>query len=158
MEQEKVLTKEEVMEIGHCFDGDIVFYGGEYGQQVCRISEEGVEEPVTGVIFELYKSQKLNYYCYYDCGISNGQYVCFYENGNIKNISYMHKGTMHGKSLQYYEDGKKKSESSYKYGFCESFIEWDDKGILVKEQTEPTEFDKKMIEKYENYEEQKRKE
>ncbi|WFR59092.1 hypothetical protein QA584_08400 [Anaerocolumna sp. AGMB13025] len=155
MEQEIILTQKEVMETGLYFDGDIVYYGGEYGQQVCRISEDGVEEPVTGVVYELYKNRKLNYYCYYIRGISNGQYVCFYENGNVKSISYMYKGTKHGKSFQCYDDGKKKYEGSYKYGYCESFMEWDDRGILVKEQTEPTEFDKKMIKKYENYEQQK---
>ncbi|WP_018750273.1 toxin-antitoxin system YwqK family antitoxin [Paenibacillus sanguinis] len=157
MEQKNLLTQKEVMEIGLHFDGDHVYYGGEYGQQVCRISEDGVEEPVTGVVYELYKNLKLNYYCSYTQGISNGPYVCFYESGNVKSISHMHKGTKQGKSFQYDDHGKKKSESVYKYGFCESFMEWDDKGNLVKEQTEPTEFDRKMIEKYENYEQQKRK-
>lgn len=157
MDKEKILTQKEVIEKGFHFNGDNVCYGGEYGQQVCSISENGIEVPVTGIIYELNKNLSLNNYCYYIQGILNGQYVCFYENGNVKSISYMYKGVKHGKYLQYHEDGRKKSESSYKYGFCESFIEWNSNGKLVKEQTEPTEFDKIMIEKYEKHEQEKSK-
>lgn len=155
MEQDKILTPKEVLEIGTYFDGDIVCYGGEYGQQVCRVSERGIEEPITGVVYELYGNSNLNYYRYYVDGISNGHYVCLHENGNIKSVSNMYKGSRHGKFEQWYESGKKKSESIFKYGFCESLMEWDEDGILIKKQTEPAEFDKKMMEKYENYERNK---
>lgn len=156
MDKEKILSQKEVIEIGINFDGDNVYYGGDFGQQVCRNSEEGIEEPITGVVYELSKNSKLSYYCFYKQGLSDGQYICFYETGNVKSVNYMYKGVKHGKSFQYFEDGRKRSESTYKYGFCESLIEWDNNGLVISEKAEPSEFDKEMIEKYENYEQQKR--
>lgn len=152
MEQYKVLSQKEVIDKGAFFDGDIVCYGGEYGQQVCNTTEDGTQQPITGIVYELYNNSKLNYYCYYVDGISNGSYVCFYDDGTLKSISSMFKGTKHGKSIQWHEDGTKQSEGIYKYGFCQSLIEWDKNGKVVKEQIEPSEFDKKMIKKYEKYE------
>lgn len=152
MGQHKILEKKYVIENGIFFDGDIICFGGEYGQQVCRILSNGPEEPVTGLIYELYSNLNLSYYCYYVDGISNGQYVWFYENGNLKSITSMYKGTRHGVFTAWYEEGNKKAEGVYKYGFCERLAEWNCKGILIKEQLEPSESDKVMIKKYEKYE------
>jgi len=94
----------------------------------------------------------LNYYCYYVEGNKHGQYVCFYEGGEIKSIADMYSGGIHGSFTEWYEDGNKKSKGNYKYGFCEMMMKWNHEGILVKEQLEPKEFDKLMIEKYERHE------
>ena len=152
MEQYRVLVLKEVIEKGNYFDGDAVCYGGEYGQQVCYISKNGNEEPITGLLYELYKNSNLNYYCYYVEGNKHGQYVCFYESGEIKSIADMYNGAIHGSFTEWYEDGNKKSKGNYKYGFCEMMMKWNHEGILVKEQLEPKEFDKLIIEKYERHE------
>lgn len=151
MEQYKVLMQNEVIEKGMCFDGNIICHGGEFGQQVCRILSNGTEESVTGLVYELYSNSNLNYYCYYVDGISNGQYVCFYENGNLKSVTNMYKGARHGAFTEWYEDETLKTKGSYKYGFCEKLVEWNCEGVTIKEQLEPKEFDKVMIEKYERH-------
>lgn len=87
MKEHRIMVKKDVLEKGLLFDGDIICYGGEYGQQVCQILNNGTEEPVTGLIYELYSNSNINYYCYYIDGISSGQYVSFYENGKLKSVT-----------------------------------------------------------------------
>lgn len=149
MKEHRIMVKKDVLEKGLLFDGDIICYGGEYGQQVCQILNNGTEEPVTGLIYELYSNSNINYYCYYIDGISSGQYVSFYENGKLKSVTSMYRGTRHGDFTEWYKEGNKKVEGIYKYGFCEKITEWNLEGTLIKEQPEPSEFDKVMIEKYE---------
>jgi antitoxin component YwqK of YwqJK toxin-antitoxin module len=149
MEKCNLLTKDEVIKTGFCFDGDTVCYGGEYGQQVCKKSAYEREEPITGIVYELYDNQNLNYYCHYIDGIPNGENVTFYESGKLKSASQMYKGVKHGKTIEWYEDGAEKSITNSKYGFVVSFTKWNDEGEVSEKQVEPKEFDRKMIEKYE---------
>lgn len=155
MERLEILSKEEILEKGYNFDGDIICYSGEYDQQVCDSPTEEGGTPITGIVYELYENGNLNYYSYYVDGLLDGETVSFYEDGEIKSFNNMLKGTRHGKTIYWYENGDKKSESESKYGFDLYYKEWDKYGNLVKEEKEPSEFEKKMIEKYDMIEKKK---
>jgi len=151
MESTKIRPKSEVLNKGIEFDGEIICYAGEYGQQVCDSSKENA--PVTGIIYELFPNGNLNYYCGYTEGIQNGECIEFYVNGAIKMISSMRMGVVHGSQVSWYENGKHKSESIMKYGFLVSCKEWDESGNLTRELNEPGEFERKMIEQYDKLDE-----
>ncbi|MCL1948395.1 MAG: hypothetical protein FWF59_01495 [Turicibacter sp.] len=145
------LYLEEVIKNGTLFDGETICFAGEYGDQVCDASNEYT--PVTGMLYEFYENEverKLNYYCDYKNGYSNGTRVSFYKNGNIKEICNMRKGVAHGEVTNWCESGKIKSKANYKYGIKINYKEWDIEGKLVVEITEPTEVGKKLIQKYDN--------
>ena len=149
---DEILSKEEAISCGYEFDGEIVCYSGEYGQQVCN-SSSGSDVPITGIVYELYPNGNINYYCMYANGIKNGDFISFYEDGSLMRRCTMYKGTRHGKTICWYRNGNKKAESESKYSFDLYYQEWDEDGNLIKNIMEPTELGKKMIARYDEAEE-----
>lgn len=152
MEELKILTKDEVLARGLEFDGEIIQYSGEYGEQVCDTSLENKELPITGILYEMHSNGNLNYYSYYVNGFPDGETVYFYEDGSLKSYESLLNSVSHGKTVCWYENGSVKSKSTSKYGITTSLLEWDENGNLVKEEYSPSEFGKRMIEKYESME------
>lgn len=150
MKDVKILSAHEVIEKGIEFDGDVVCFSGMYGQHVYNRPMELGGEPVTGLVYEKYKNGCLAYYCYYENGISNGEYVEFYESGKIKKFREMLKGTIHGECMEWYVDGSVKSKEYFKYGISVYMEEWDESGDLFNKRTEPLESHKALLKKYES--------
>ena len=142
------LSKEEIISRGYEFDGDRICYSGEYGQQVCDVSS-GLDVPITGMLYEFYANGNINYYCMYENGIPNGENISFYEDGSLMEQCMMYKGVQHGKMISWFNNGAKKAESESKYGFNLYYKEWNENGDLIKNISEPTDFGKRMIAKYE---------
>ena len=138
----KVLTKEYVLNNGVDFEG----LWNEYcSDRILDKPENEGGKPFTGLAYELYKNNELNYYCFYKEGFEHGDYVEFYENGNIQSVQYMKYGSIVGKEETWFKSGMLKSVAEYESGVCLNLKEWNEKGVLIKEKLEPTEDDLKMI-------------
>ena len=59
-------------------------------------------------------------------------------------MQYMQRGRTFGIEKNWYNNGILKSEGRYEYGVCLTLKEWDEKGNLIKEKSEPTEDDIKI--------------
>ena len=144
-----ILSEDEVLKNGIEFDGDVVCYSGIYGQQVYNRPMEEGGEPVTGLIYEKYRNGHLNYYCFLENGIKNGEYVGFYDSTKIKKFCVMKKGQVFGERIEWYENGSIKSTEHCKYGIVISCEKWDENGNLIYKQTEPSDSHKDLLAKYE---------
>ena len=80
MTEDKILTKEEVLRDGVCFE-DELDWGGEYYEQIVCENESGEEVPYTGLAYDLYPDGQLEFYGYIDNGYRHGLAVYFYSNG-----------------------------------------------------------------------------
>lgn len=147
----KILSIYEVLERGIEFSGDVC-YSGEWGQQVYNRPIEDGGSPITGLVFEKRSNCGLVYYCYYKNGIPDGPSVMFYKSGEPKSYDDMVKGVRHGKSIHWYENGNVKSVAECKYGVEISFKKMDENGQVIEEKNKLTEFERALIEKYENVE------
>ena len=130
-----ILSEEEVLRYGALFDGEHVHWGGLYGQQVCVWTEDGSEQPITGLIYEI-RGKHLDYYGYYENGIPNGIQVDFYENGKAKRSKNMSNGILHGSVTCWDTRGRIRFVAEFQYGSVVSFTEWNDNGDLICEQQE----------------------
>ena len=148
MENQYIMSTEDVLSSGVLFDGDEIHWGGEYGQQVCRYTKNGLEEPVTGLLYEV-RNGNIDYYCFYKNGVPNGPNVVFYENGKVKKYSEMVKGVLHGKVIHWNAYDRVCFAANYRFGIVISFSEWDDEGVLINEQLEPTAENKRRLEQHE---------
>lgn len=138
----KVLDKEYVLAHGVDFEE----LSGEYcSDRILDKPEDEGGKPFTGLAYELYNNNELAYYCFYKDGFDHGDFVEFYENGNIESVQYMEYGRISGKEETWFESGKLKSVGEYAYGICLSLKEWSEEGFLIEEKLEPTEDDLKMI-------------
>jgi len=153
LDELKILSKDEVQSIGKEFDGDSICYSLEFEGRTCEVLEDGSEKPLTGMIYELSSNGNLVFYCTYKDGLKDGDEVEFYESGNLLSFNQMHKGVVHGKSFCWHDNGKKKSDMISKYGYRLSIKEWDENGILVKEDNETSEIGSMMIKKYDEIDE-----
>lgn len=140
--ENNILTKEYVLDNGVNLE--------ELWNEYCsdRILDKPEDEggkPFTGLVYELYSNNEIDYYCFYKDGFEHGDYVEFYENRNIKSIQYMEYGTIVGKEETWFESGSLKSVAEYKYGVCLRLKEWNEEGNLIKEKLEPTENDLNII-------------
>jgi antitoxin component YwqK of YwqJK toxin-antitoxin module len=101
----------------------------------------------------MFKNGNLQYYCRYKDGYSDGENVTFYENGSKKSSGMMYRDVRHGITTYWYENGMRKSEISYKYSIVISTINWDDDGkLLEQKKKELTDFERKLIERYDSLE------
>ncbi len=151
-----ILSFEEVLANGIEFEDDVCF-SGPYGQEVYDKPMEEGGQPITGILYELYENGNPIYYSYYKDGISEGEYVTFYENGQIESYQVMHQGCVHGTSTSWFENGEIKSIAEAKYGFKLTYKEWDMYGNLLSEKLGPDDFEKTMIEKYDSWAAESRK-
>lgn len=143
-----ILSQDEVLKKGIEFAGDVC-YSGEYGQQVYNSPIEEGGEPITGFVYEKYGNGNINYYCYYENGIQNGECVDFYETGQLKRHCIMKKGQIFGKNSIWYENGNIKLIEYCKYGIVTSYEKFDEEGNVIDSKTEPNHVEKSLLEKYE---------
>ena len=94
-----IKTKDEILKEGIEFSGDVCF-SGEYGQQVYDKEMEDGGHPITGLVYEKDEIGNILYYAFYDDGVQNGDYVSFYESGEIKEMHVMRNGAKWGESVQ----------------------------------------------------------
>ena len=91
--------------------------------------------------------------CYYNNGNRCGIYIERYESGNISKIChYDENGKLTGKCTTYYENGKKKTECTYKNNILVGkYREWHENDKIAKKcYYENGALDGKYIEKYDN--------
>ena len=110
--EDKILTKEEVLQNGVCFEEELD-WGGWYCEQIVSENESGEEVPYTGLAYDLYPDGKLEYYGYIKDGFRHGMSVWFYPNGNIESINPQDCGAADGIQKKYYENGALKSQAYY---------------------------------------------
>lgn len=130
-----VLSKEYVKEHGVPYDDD-VFYQDDYhiGALYDRLPELG-GTPFTGLLYELY-NDKLIYYQFFTDGYGDGEFVRFYETGNVASYCIMKKDSFLSTSYCWYKNGKLKSfsEVDEKRNYINS-IKYDEDGsvtLLIK--------------------------
>jgi antitoxin component YwqK of YwqJK toxin-antitoxin module len=125
----EVLSKEYIVEHGTYFDGDIICWSGEFGDQIC--SNKGV--PFTGLLYELYQNSSLAYYSFYENGVKNGIFLEFYPSGKPKSYGVFNRGLLVGRSYEWYENGMlKKLKDHYKSDYHYMFIEYDENGNITR--------------------------
>ncbi|MFQ9598031.1 MAG: toxin-antitoxin system YwqK family antitoxin [Streptococcus sp.] len=110
MTEDKILTKEEVLRDGVCFE-DELDWGGEFYEQIVCENELGEEVPYTGLAYDLYSDGQLEFYGYIDNGYRHGLAVYFYSNGKIKSINNQDRGSAEGIQKEYFENGDIESVS-----------------------------------------------
>ncbi len=130
-----VLSLEYVKEHGVPYDDD-VFYQDDYhiGALYDRLPELG-GTPFTGRLYELY-NDKLIYYQFFTDGYGDGEFVRFYETGNVASYCIMKKDSFLSTSYCWYKNGKLKSfsEVDEKRNYINS-IKYDEDGsvtLLIK--------------------------
>jgi antitoxin component YwqK of YwqJK toxin-antitoxin module len=148
MENTKILSKQEILEQGIEFKGDVC-YSGEYGQQLFNLPMEEGGESINGLVYEKYSNGNINYYSYYENGIKEGEYVTFYESGKIKSYCIMQLGQILGRHIVWYQNEKIKLYEECKYGIVISAKKFNEEGKLVSEKIEPNTFEKDLLAKYE---------
>ena len=148
MKNVEIISKTDVLNNGVLFDGDLVDYESITACLLCD-SSSGNQIPITGLVYELYSNGNLDYYCNYENGLKNGDYVMFFEDGKIKSFVTMYQGVSHGTEIHWHRNGNMKSESITKYGYDMAKRVWNESGELIAETTEPNDLAKAMIEKYE---------
>ncbi len=80
------------------------------------------EEPLTGgtgSINAFYPNGKPSMEVHYLEGVLHGKYVEYFENGNIEDDTQMYYGDNHGLAKYYYENGQMKSFYTYIHGFLQ---------------------------------------
>lgn len=140
------LSLDEVISVGTEFTGEVC-YSGEYGQQVYTKDVEEGGMPLEGILYEKYSNGLLNYYSFYRDGIPNGQRVRFFESGKIKSHCIMDAGTIDGEYIEWYENGNIKLKKYCKYGLVLQMQEFDESGNLLKEKKELSTGEKRIFEK-----------
>lgn len=147
--ESNILTKEYVLNNGIDFDDDDILEQEYLSDRILDNSKEGEGKPFTGLTYEVYPNGNLIYYCYYKNGFKDGDFIEFYNDGKIKSIQHMKRGTISGIESIWYHNGVLKSETKYEYGVCLTFKEWDEEGTLIDEKLEPTDDDIKRRNKRE---------
>ena len=142
----KYLSMDEVISAGTEFTGDVC-YSGEYGQQVYTKDIEDGGRPIEGILYERYPNGLLNYYSFYSDGVPNGQSVSFFESGKVKSHCIMDTGTIDGEYIEWYENGNIKLKKDCKYGLVLKMQEFDEAGNLVKEKKKLNDGEKRIFEK-----------
>lgn len=110
--------------------------------------EEG-GHPINGLVYEIFANGMVNYYCYYENGIQNGEYANFYKTGKVKRYCSMKSGQISGNNTTWYESGKIKLIEFCKYGIVISFEKYKENKVLIDSKTEPSNIEKKLLAKYE---------
>lgn len=147
MMEDKILTKEEVLQNGVCFE-EVLDWGGWYCEQIVSENESGEEIPFTGLAYDLYPDGKLEYYGYIKDGFRHGMNVLFYPNGNIESINPQDCGAADGLQKKYYENGALKSQEYCVLGARVTYIEYDEAGHITNEKLEPTDEDFERAKKW----------
>ena len=147
MTEDKILTKEEVLRGGVCFEDELDWGGECYEQIVCE-NELGEEVPYTGLAYDLYPDGQLEFYGYIDNGYRHGLAVYFYSSGKIKSINNQDRGSAEGIQKEYFENGDIESVSYCIAGEELLYKKYDETGKVIEEKTEPTEDDFKRAKKW----------
>ncbi|WP_314067526.1 hypothetical protein [uncultured Vagococcus sp.] len=145
--QNSILSKSYVLQNGVNFEKCLT-YGGLHGLSIVRYGENGEEIEFTGLAYEVYGNGNIESYMFVSEGIKQGEVVDFYPNGDVKSISNLDNGAAQGKQYSYYENGQLEVEEERIAGFLMTYTKYDEKGTIIDEKKEPTEFDLLMAKKF----------
>lgn len=88
-------------------------------------------KPYTGVAYELDGDGELRSELTFFCGLPEGRWCDYYENGNLCGEDFYKLGLSHGQNREWHPDGTLKKEKWFEYGICTSAKEWDADGNLI---------------------------
>ena len=105
-------------------------------QEICHKLESQTDyyindEPITGIIYDLYENTQLKYEHTYVNAVLDGTYQTFYINGQLKEKGEYKKGKKVGLWNIFHNSGQKKKEVLYLYGIISTYQVWDDEGNLI---------------------------
>lgn len=107
-------------------------YGEYCSDRILDAQEDMGGKPFSGLTYELYGNGNLMYYCFYKDRFEDGEYIEFYENGNLENKQNMSLGRITGREEIWFQNGELKSVDEYELGICLNLKEWDIDGNLIK--------------------------
>jgi antitoxin component YwqK of YwqJK toxin-antitoxin module len=90
-------------------------------------------KPYTGHAFELDDDGKLRSELTFFCGLPDGRWCDYYQNGNLSGEDYYKLGQSHGQNREWFPDGALKSEKVFEYGICTIEKQWDADGNLIED-------------------------
>lgn len=135
--KEIVLSKEFILKNGIDFDRSLC-YGGQYGEFIVKLDEDGNEIPYTGITYILFPDGNIDMYMHVKDGIKEGELVEFYPNGNVKRILSMMNNTSEGRRIGFYEDGSFEYEEERLNGFLMTYTRYDKQGNIIDQKLKPT--------------------
>ena len=112
--------------------------------------KNGNETPFTGIVYDFYRdSNVIVVYMFVKDGVRNGQYVEFYPNSKVKRILEMRDNVTFGECFEFYETGEIMRIEERIAGFLMTFRQYDKDGNIIKEKNELSDFDKRILAKFE---------
>jgi len=121
----------------HAIDETYLDHDSEYGSLcVLRDPDTGEETAFTGLTYLSYDGINLDGYTLYVNGIAQGQYVCFYGSGQLKEVGHMCFGP-DGTRYEFFESGALKSVRFYGSGICLAGRVYDENGSISSQWAEP---------------------
>jgi antitoxin component YwqK of YwqJK toxin-antitoxin module len=105
-------------------------------QEICHKLESETDyyindEPITGIIYDLYENTQLKYEHTYVNAVLDGTYKTFYINGQLKEKGEYKKGKKIDIWNIFHDNGQKKKEICYLHGIISTYRGWDDEGNLI---------------------------
>jgi antitoxin component YwqK of YwqJK toxin-antitoxin module len=105
-------------------------------QEICHKLESETDyyindEPITGIIYDLYENTQLKYEHTYVNAVLDGTYQTYYINGQLKEKGEYKKGKKVGLWDIFHDNGQKKKEVFYLYGITSTYQVWDDESNLI---------------------------
>ena len=138
----------EVLEKGNEFV-EPMCYSGDYMEQVYTKEMEDGGIPYSGILYEKYPSGNIKYYCEYENGVPNGEFIRFYDDGSVLSIENMDKGTVSGIHKEYYPNGNLKLEENCQYGIILNSKKYGENGEVLDIKAEPTSTEKILLRRFE---------
>ena len=149
--KKEILSREDIFKMGISFD-NLEFSSDGYDDcaYIVFYDKNGNETPFTGIAYDFYRdSNVIVVYMFVKDGIRNGQYVEFYPNSNVKKILEMRDNVTFGECFEFYETGEVMRIEKRVAGFLITFRQYDKDGNIIKEKNELSDFDKKILAKFE---------
>lgn len=89
-------------------------------------------KPYTGVAYELDDEGRLRSELTFFCGLPDGRWCDYYENGNLSGEDFYKLGQSHGQTREWYPDGTIKKEKVFEFGICTIKKKWNPDGTLIE--------------------------
>jgi antitoxin component YwqK of YwqJK toxin-antitoxin module len=89
-------------------------------------------KPYTGVAYELDGDGKLRSELTFFCGLPDGRWCDYYENGKLSGEDFYKLGQSHGQNREWYPEGTLKKEKVFEFGICTIKKKWDANGKLIE--------------------------
>ena len=149
--KKEILSREDIFKMGISFD-NLEFSSDGYDDcaYIIFYDKNGNETPFTGIAYDFYRdSNVIVVYMFVKDGVRNGQYVEFYPNSKVKRILEMRDNVTFGECFEFYETGEVMRIEKRIAGFLMTFRQYDKDGNIIKEKNELSDFDKRILAKFE---------